>query len=342
MSPQQRLLVELRKRARLVVRVVISLAAIAIVVFVLRDVDLGRVLGTLLKANPVLLVLVLVAQAVGVALRLVRWRYMLWPAKKVPLVTLLSPLLISYAVANVTVNVVAAVPRVYLLNRRTGLEGAFIAGTLAQEYFLDTAAVVFWAAAVPFVVDLPSPFHQVELVLVPVAIVLLLVGLALWRRSSVLIALLQRLGLWDRLLRLLPALIGQQIEGFGDGLSATFGHRGTFISVTGLTVAIWANEALIFWLLLQSLGISFDYLQASAVMAFTHVITGIPSVPGFVGTLEAVVITLVLALGGEAAAALAYAVLLHLFFIGPTTVVGLFFAWREGWRLGAKPSDLPS
>ena len=119
-----------------------------------------------------------------------------------------------------------------------------------------------------------------------------------------------------------------------DVVSASFGNSGTYIPVIGLTVLIWMIEALIYWLLLQSLGISFDYLQASAVTAYTNFAISIIVVPGFVGTLEASSVGMVLALGGTQAATLAFTLLLHAFVVVPSTVVGAIFAWREGFRLG--------
>lgn len=320
-------------RIQTVVKIVVSLAAIGIVIIVLRGVDLGRALGIILGANLAILALVLLVQAASIFLRLVRWKYQLLPAQDVPLSVLISPLLVSFAVGNVTVTGVGVVPRSYLLARRTGIDGAFAAGTWFQEYVLDATAVVIWAVVVPFVVTLPPAFRQVQIVLLPLLAILFLVCLAFWRCSSILVELLKRLDVWERILSLLPDWVARRRDAFSQGLCAAFAYPGARVVVPLATMIIWAIEALIFWLLLLSLGIPFDYLEASAIMAFTHVVIGVPSVPGFIGTLEVATVGMVLALGGDQAGALAYVVLLRLFFTGPSTLLGVFFAWREGWRI---------
>jgi uncharacterized membrane protein YbhN (UPF0104 family) len=68
-------------------------------------------------------------------------------------------------------------------------------------------------------------------------------------------------------------------------------------------------------------------------MAYTYLVVGVPSVPGFIGTLVVSTVGLLLALGAAQALALAYVVLLRIFFTGPTTIVGLILASREGWNL---------
>ena len=318
------------------IKIIVSLAALAVLVYVLRDVDLAQTLSILLGANPAILVAVLLVQALSMFLRLLRWKFQLHPAQDVPLARLISPLLIAYAVGNVTVTAVGMVPRVYLLTRKTGIDSAFIAGTFVQEFILDGTTLLLWALLIPFFVHLPAPFHQVQVVLILPLAILLLVVFSFWRRQSIFVNLLVRLGLWEKILVLLPDFVSMHFKNFGDGLSAAFANPLTLAGVVLCTALTWAVEAVIFWLLLFSLGIPFDYLEASAVMAYTHMVIGIPSVPGFVGTLEAATVGLVLALGGTKAAALAFSVLLRVFLMGPSTIIGLALAWREGWHIWSK------
>ncbi|MCL5264035.1 MAG: flippase-like domain-containing protein [Chloroflexi bacterium] len=316
-----------------IAKVIVTFAAFIILFLVLRGVNVSLALRILISANPFALVAVIFLEAVSITLRLVRWKYMLLPTRKVPVMTLVTPLLVSFAVGNLTVTGVGAVPRIYLLNRHTGINPGFIAGTIAQEYVVDATALVFWAATVPFLVRLPREFHFAQLLLILPLTLLLLANFALWRRESVLIDLLVRLGLWFRILSILPNFVRQNLDSFGDGLSAAFAYPVTLTVVGLATALIWAVEALTFWLLLLSLGIPFTYLQASAIMAFVEVIIGLPSLPGFVGTLEAATASLVVALGGARESALAYALLLHVFVVVPTTLAGALLAWRAGLRI---------
>jgi len=111
-----------RIQLQTLLKVVVSLVAIAIVIIALRAVNVAQALQILLNANPFVLVAVLLTQAAGVFVRAVRWQYQLLPARRVAIGALVSPLLVSFAVGNVTVTGVGAVPRIYLLNRRTGAD----------------------------------------------------------------------------------------------------------------------------------------------------------------------------------------------------------------------------
>lgn len=323
----------MKLKLQTILKVAVTLAAFAIVVFALRGVDPARALRVLLAANLPLVLAALAAQATTIAISLTRWKYQLHPAQKVPIGTLVSPLLVSYAVGNTTPTGVGLVPRVYLLGRRTAIDSAFIAGTLIQEYVLDGLAVVLLAFLASFIVDLPPQFRQVQIVLLPALLALSLIVLGFWRRRSIAVDFLRRLGVWDRLIAFLPDWITKRLDAFENGLCAAFAQPLTLTAIALTTLAFWTVQALFFWLMLLSLGIPFTYLQASVVMAFVQIIIGIPAAPGSFGTQEAVAITSVLALGGDSASALAFAVLLRLFYLGPVTLVGAFLAWREGWRL---------
>ncbi len=321
-------------RLQTIIRIVVGLAALAIVVFALRGVDLQQALSILLSANLAFLVATLVVQAVNMTLRLLRWRFLLMPVQHVPLRTLVSPLLISFAVGNVTFTGAGAVPRVYITARRTGLDGGFIAGTVVEEFLLDATAVILWATLVPFVVSLPPQFRTLQIIFAFPLVLLLLTGLAAVRRQSLVIGLLVRTGLWQRIVGLLPSWISDNLDTLGYGMSAAVAQRRTLIAAVATTVAVWLTEAVVFWLLLLSLSIPFSYLEATAVTAYTNAAISIVVVPGFVGTLEVSSVGLVLALGGTQAAALAFAVLLRVFLIAPSTLLGAFFAWREGSHIG--------
>lgn len=316
-------------KLEVLLRVLVAVVALGLVVLVLRDVDLARSLATVLRANFLLLLATLPVQAIALFARLVRWKLQLYPAQNVPLRVLVSPLLVSYAVGNVTVTGGGAPPRIYLLKRHVRLSGSLVAGTIVQEFLLDATFVLFWAAVVPFFVKLPPIFHAFQVVLAVPVTLLLLIDLAMVRRQSLLLGLLKRLGLLDVLIARLPNWAVANLNAFVDGLTIALSRANTFAAVMFTSALIRVVEALIFWLLLQSLDIPFVPAQASAIMAYTNAAIGIFIVPGFAGVLEASSIGLLLSLGANRADALAFTILLRLFFVTPSTVLGAFFAVKE-------------
>jgi uncharacterized protein (TIRG00374 family) len=325
---------DVRAHLQTILRIALSLALLGLVALTLRGVDLREALTILLSANSFFLALTLFVQGGTLVLRTIRWKYALLPAQDIPTLKLFPPLLISFAVGNVTVSGVGAIPRVYLVNRHRGVNQGFIVGTIFQELLLDATTVFLWALVVPFLVPLPSQFHVIQLLLILPVLLILFIDLAMIRHESLLVRLLVRLGLWKRAIRALPKWASDNIDTVGLGMGAAFAYRKTTVALVATTVTIWIMEGFIFWLLALSLMIPFSYLQATAATAYTSAVISIIVVPGFLGTLELSSVGLVLSLGGTAAAAVAYTVLLRVFLIGPSTILGLFFAWREGFHLG--------
>jgi uncharacterized protein (TIRG00374 family) len=320
-------------RTQNLIKIAVSAVALGLLILVLRDVNLSQAFAILLRTNIWILLLTLPLQALTIIIRLVRWKYQLLPFKSVSIWTLFSPLLISYAVGNITVTAIGAVPRVYLLNRRTGIDTGAATGTFIQEYYLDATAVVLWAVMVPFFVPLPAEFAQLQVFLAIILIGILAIGVAIVRRSSLTITVLEKQGLWSRGQSLVPAWIRDNIDSFGQGLCAAFAQPWYAFVILGTTIVNWIIETAIFWVILLALEIPFSFLQASVITVYSYIALGIPSAPGSVGTLDAAVATLILANGGNAAGAVAFIILLRIFLMGPSTIVGLALGWREGWLL---------
>lgn len=314
------------------VRILVSLAGLGIVVWVLQGIDLAETGRALLGARLPYLGLGLVLIAVSVFIRTLRWRYMLAPRKSIPLRALVGPLAIGYAVGNVTATGIGAIPRSLLITRKEGVPTSFVLGTVLLEYVIDAAVVVSWAAVVSFFVELPPVLAPVRYLLVLFALTIYLIILAFKRRQSLLTRLLPLSRLAPLALGL-PREVREGWEGFQEGASAFLNHPPLLLRVGLLTLWVWVVESLLFWVLMLAVGIAASLPQGSVVMAFTHVVIGVPSLPGFVGTLDAAALTSLGTLGLAGARALSYTLIVHAYLIVPLTVAGGLLAWREGIAL---------
>ena len=314
------------------VRILISLAGLGIVAWVVQGIDLAETGSAILGASLPYLALGLLLFGIGVFLRIVRWRYMLSPRKLVSLRALVTPLAIGYAIGNVTATGVGAVPRSMLVARTEGMPASYVLGTVLLEFVMDAAVVVSWAAVASFLVDLPPALAPLPYLLALFAVVIYLVILAFKRRRSLLARALPLSRLIDRL----PAEWRQGWVGFQEGASEFLNRPSTVSRVGILTMLIWIVEASLFWVLMLAAGIGASWAQGSVVMSFTHVVIGIPSLPGFVGTLDAAALTSLGTMGLDGARALSYTLIVHAYQIVPLTVAGALMAWREGFGLTGK------
>ncbi len=313
------------------IRILVSLAGLGIVVWVLRGIGLEETGQAVLTAQVPYLALGLLLVVASVHGRVLRWKYMLVPRRNVSLGELFGPLTIGFAVGNVTATGLGAIPRSLLVTRKTGVPASFVLGTVLLEFVLDAAVVVSWAAVASFVVDLPPALAPMRYVLTLGAACIYLVILA-FKRGSILTRIVP-LGRLAPLVSRLPVEWQEGWAGFREGASAFLNSPAVFLKVAGLTLWIWVIESLMFWVLMLAAGLDASWWQGSFVMAFTHTVIGVPSLPGFVGTLDAVALTSLGAMGMEGARALSYTLIVHAFLIAPLTIVGGLMAWREGISL---------
>ena len=324
----------MRLSIQTVITILIVLGSLAAAVLVLRGVDVGLAVALILQANVFYLVLALSATLASLAARVIRWKYALLPGEDVPYVAVTSALLISFLVGVAAVTGVGAVPRIYVLNRRTQLSVGFILGTMVQEVILDMTAILLIATILPFFVELPPFFVAVRVVLFLGLVLFLVFDLALVRHRSLVVTLLKRVGLWERLLGSLPGLLRGSLDDFSNGLGAVFFYPRPLSVVLVMTGVVWLASILLFWFLMLSLNIFFTIVQASLVTAYTNAVITAIAVPGFFGTLEASAITLTIVLGATPAAALAFTALLRVFLVVLPALIGAYFAASEGFRIG--------
>ena len=100
-----------------------------------------------------------------------------------------------------------------------------------------------------------------------------------------------------------------------------------------LTAAIWMSEALLYWAVAASLGISLNFLVHIFVVAAANIGAGIPLAQASVG-LAFLAKEALVALGETQAAALSYAVGVEAIIILPAILLAPLAAWdmRLSWR----------
>ncbi|NUP89584.1 MAG: flippase-like domain-containing protein [Candidatus Sumerlaeia bacterium] len=106
------------------------------------------------------------------------------------------------------------------------------------------------------------------------------------------------------------------------------------------TVAVWATVALSVWVMAWGFPelSEMSFAQAWAVVVFVCVAILLPASPGYWGLYEIGVIASLLTLGliadGQKGIAFAYSVVIHVWQIIPNLIIGLYYLWADGLRLG--------
>jgi glycosyltransferase 2 family protein len=204
--------------------------------------------------------------------------------------------------------------RVLLLGERTTAKRRVILGTIIAERVLDLLTIVTLFAALTAAAVAGRPLGFAPLALAAAA------ALA----GGVVLALLKGFRRRGRLQR-----FAQLVRPFAHATRVLVGWSGALLA--GVTVAIWFLEALIFWLIGDSLDLAISPVEALFLVVLTSFVSIVPSAPGYVGTFEAAVVFGLSALSIEGGQALAFALLIRFLLYVPITFVGLGLAvWRYG------------
>ena len=302
-------------------------AAISVVAIwlVLRSVDVGRALEVLRAADRGWIALVGVFIAMDLAIRGLRWQRLVAPIGHVRYPAMLAYLLVGYLANNVLPARIGELVRSHYLGDREGLSRTTTLGTVVVERVVDFVVVVAIASAAIIVLSVRGIVANVVLVGIAVAGLLaaaVAVGIAAHRLPGAerITAAAAR---WPRLRELAGNLRG--------GL-AVAGRPRTLAEALVLSVLAWGATVLSFAAAGQAIGVELTIGQASLLAAGVALATAIPAGPANLGTFELAAVEIGKAVGVQADAAFALALLVHAGILVITSVGGLVALGRLGWR----------
>jgi glycosyltransferase 2 family protein len=327
------------------VRNVIVLAvAVGLVALFLRNVDLWRVANDIVRARPEWLVLSLATMFVNLAVRSLRWRYLLEPLGPTTFGNAFRATAVGFAASSLLPARAGEVIRPYFLARHAkgsaqmSATGAF--ATIILERLLDILTVVGLLASYVFVFghDVgranPTAFLGLKWAVATVSVgsaAALVVLFLLAGNPEKLRLMLERL---ERVLpSTLAGLIARIAEKFARGLAA-IRRPGRLIVALAWSVPLWLSIAAGIWAVAVAFQIDLSFTGTFLVIALLVIGVAVPT-PGAVGGFHAAFRYGVVAFfGASDDAAVGAAIVLHLFSIGPALLLGLFFAAQEGLNVG--------
>ena len=314
--------------------IVVSILAIALLGWFLRNANLGAVLGAVRRARPEMIVAGFVLVAITYWMRVVRWQYLLEPVGPTRFRTALRTTVIGFAASFLLPARAGDVLRPYLLARQEGLRPTATFATIVVERVLDLIAVLtllayfVWGSggrAVP--VDLLGPI-QVAAALAGLAALGLMVGMFILALHP------ERVGNIVRgLNRVLPHRIAETLAGlartFSEGLAVAKTPRPLVIALVW-SYPLWIVIALEAWCITQALRIDMSVGGSFLLQALLVIGVAVPT-PGAVGGFhEAYRIGVTTFFGAPNDDAVAAAIVLHALSFIPVTIVGLIFMAGDG------------
>ena len=331
------------------VRTIVVLAlAVALVALFLHNVDLWGVLTNIAHARPEWLAFSVATMLLNLAIRSLRWRYLLEPLGQTTFANAFRATAVGVAASSVLPARAGEVIRPYFLARRTrhttGTDrltatGAF--ATVILERLLDVITVLILLASYVFIFgrDLgrtnPSVFAGLKWAGGTAAAG----SLAVLGVLFVLAGDPGRLGrAMSRLERVLPSklagLIAKIAEKFAEGLGA-IRRPGHLIGALLWSFPLWLSIAAGIWAVAVAFRFPVPFTGSFLLIALLTIGVTVPT-PGAVGGFhEAFRIGATMFYGAPQEAAVGAAIVLHLFSFGPALLLGLAFAAEEGLNMSA-------
>ncbi len=262
----------------------------------------------------------LLALALAMAARALRWRSLFAPGRRPPLGAVGNAMMLGYLYNNILPARPGEVARVVTLSRRSAAQPVEVAGTAALERLYDVVGIliIFFVAApwLPSVGWLgPAAIAAGVLAL---AIVTVAVALAVFGDAAVRVVL--------RPLRRLPRVSEQRLERTVEELShGLSGLRHPGVALLGLwwTIAAWMFTAVVAYVVGLAFHLNLPF--ASGVLVTVAIVLAmiLPSAPAALGGFEGAVLLAQKVYGLPRSTVLSYALVLHLVNFLPFILVGV-------------------
>jgi uncharacterized protein (TIRG00374 family) len=242
--------------------------------------------GALLAgARPLFVLLLVLACAAVLWVRMLRWRILLRPLGDVPRYPALSATVIGFGAGAVLPFRLGELVRPALIARKTGMKMSAALSSVVLERLFDTLIVLVCFLVVSFIQPVPGGMRRGAFV-VAIGLVVGLVFLRAMQRNPV-----RGERLIARLTRPLPARLGASLQdlsrSFLTGLGALADTR-TVLVVLMYSVYVWGAIALTFMFGVLALAIQVPPVTgALTIMVTVAAFVFLPQAPGFVGTWQA-------------------------------------------------------
>jgi len=301
----------------------------------LQNINIQQLKHELTKANLFFIGLAVISLVVNTLFKIIRWRNLLGLKRSG---VSFSQIGISFLVSQMMNALLAfragEVSRIYILGR-TGIERAYVLGTIAIEMVLNMIACSLLFVLLLLLIPLPNWIGASGYTyVIVVSIVSAIIFFATLYRSRLMI-ILDR---WGRYIpgKLQPFILTQ----VRIGLSSldVLRRQSEMFRLAIVTAVIWIMAVLTNHLVLQSLGLDLPMTASVLILIAMQVAIFIPSVPGRIGVFEYICILSLGVFGVSQTLALSYGILLHLVVYIPTIILGLVSFLALG--LGGKQKNL--
>ena len=315
------------KGFRLALCLVVSAGCLYLAV---RGMDFERTVQELKKSSPTPILGAVLFLFVAFWIRAYRWRYLLLPVKPISTGSLFRSTLIGFMGNYLLPFRAGEVMRAVSVGQNQNISKAAALGSILLERVFDGVVLSLTPFLFLAVLDLPRWILWVNLGLLMVYMTGLLMLVLAIPRKWIKGWLNPVTGL---LLRFLGKRVGSIVGDFLQGIKG-INRTEALLPVCLLSLLCWFFHGLYFFLLFAALDLDLSFGAALIIQMVIGLGVILPAAPGYIGNFEYFAVLGLALFGIAQEAAFAYALLAHVCQFIPVTVVGLYFALRNGFHPG--------
>jgi hypothetical protein len=306
--------------------------SIIFVILFLRATHPRTLASALQEANYLYLVPATFVLFGAVAIRCMRWSWLMRPVAPLTPSQLLPYAIIGYMANNLLPARAGEVVRAWVVGEREGVSKVAVLGTIAVERLFDGCVLVIMLLMAGAVVGIEDG----RLKLIALASSLLFVaafgGFYLLTHTEE-----RARRVLGRAARLLPKRFEAGAEALAENLATSLRsvhHWRSLAVVALLSAAAWTVEAGCFAVLGRGFGLDLGFAHYALVLAAANLAIIVPTFFGGTGPFEWAAKLVLLGAGASDAIAGAFSVVAHGVILIPTTVLGLILLWSFGISFG--------
>ena len=319
--------------------VMLLAVAAGLLALFLRGVDLSSVVAAVGRAGPAWLALSVASMFVNLAVRALRWQYLLEPLGKTSFGNAFRATAVGFAANSVLPARAGEVIRPYFLARHERMPATGVFATVVLERLLDAVTVLALLAS--FVLGFGRELGEAKPDLfTAVKWAAGSAGAAALAASLVLFVLAGNPARLGRTLVRLEAVVPSKLAGLLARVAETFAiglgairQPGRLLVALAWSFPLWLSVALGIWSVAMAFHLAVPFTGSFLLLALLTIGVAVPT-PGAIGGFhEAFRVGATMFYGAPNDEAVGAAIVLHLLSIGPSLFLGLFFAAQVGLNL---------
>jgi uncharacterized protein (TIRG00374 family) len=303
-----------------------TVLGVALLVLLLRSVNLSQLGNDFSNADYWYLIVAIVPFLINLLLKVPRWA-LLYGEGAPGWDTLFGAMNVGYAINALFPARLGEIVRAYYVRDRSGIGMVRTLSTIALERVTDgltlIVLLVITATTVAFPKELVGPVMTIGAVFVAVMLGMAVLAYSSTRENHPLTSLIGRLesGRWP--------FVGNVLRQITTGLQALRSRQAVVLLLV-YTLIIWGSNSLLLWLTLRAFHIAVPFTGAILLIAVLNLGMAVPSTPGYVGVFDYLMVLTLALYSVPRTQAVAAALVFHAIAFVPITIIGLVYIVRTG------------